>query len=221
MMQFAHGKLRTARGQTFYKLMGSGKGLGFNPLPDWSVYSLLQVWENLQAAEDFFGEAAIFEKYRARASETWTIFLKNITAKGAWSGGNPFAPRADLEAENKYLAVITRATIKIRHLPKFWGFVPQSEKPLRGAEGLLYTKGVGEVPVVQMATFSLWESEAAMKAFAYKSAEHRAAIAKTRELGWYKEELFSRFQPFRSVGRWNDRIILPELNSAPVGRSPS
>ena len=210
-----------SRGQTFYKLMGSGKGLGFNPLPDWSVYSLLQVWESENDADIFFKEAAIFQKYRAHTSEIWTIYLKNITAKGAWSGANPFRASENLDADNKNFAVITRATIKIKYLAKFWSYVPRSQNPLRGAEGLIFTKGIGEIPIVQMATFSLWESAELMKNFAYKSAEHREAITKTRELGWYKEELFARFQPFKSIGKWNGEILMPDLNFAPDAQSPS
>lgn len=213
MMQFAHSSLKNVKGQTFYKLLGSGKGFGFNPFPDWSVYALLQVWENESDAESFFENAEIFKRYNSRASETWTIYLKNITAKGEWSGANPFVESENTDKANKYLAVITRATIKTRNLYDFWKFVPRSQSPLHSAKGLIFTKGIGEIPVVQMATFSIWENEAAMKNFAYKSAEHREAIMKTRELGWYKEELFSRFQPYKSVGKWNGEIQLPELNA--------
>lgn len=221
MMQFAHKNLQNVRGQSFYKLMGSGKGSGFSPLPDWSVYSLLQVWESENDADVFFKESAIFQKYRAHASEVWTIYLKNITAKGDWSGANPFQPSENIDAENNFLAVITRATIKVKHLPKFWSYVPRSQNPLREAKGLIFTKGIGEIPVVQMATFSLWESSESMKNFAYKSAEHRGAITKTRELGWYKEELFARFQPYRSVGKWNGEIIMPDLDFVPDAQSRS
>ena len=65
------------------------------------------------------------------------------------------------------------------------------------------TKGIGEVPFTQMATFSLWQDKQSLMDFAYNSKEHQNAIKKTREMDWYKEELFSRFQPYRSVGSWN------------------
>jgi hypothetical protein len=54
MMQFAHKGLVNTEGLSFYRLLGSGKGKGFNPFPDWSVYSLLQVWETEEAAQTFF-----------------------------------------------------------------------------------------------------------------------------------------------------------------------
>ncbi|MBA3898904.1 MAG: DUF3291 domain-containing protein [Bacteroidetes bacterium] len=211
MMQFSHSYLQQVKGQSFYKLMGSGKGEGFNPFPDWSVYSLLQVWENEAAAQAFFEEAPIMQKYRKHASETWTIFMKSILAKGLWSGKNPFQESSSLSQKIPYLAVITRATIKASRLIPFWRYVPKSQKQLSASQGLLFAKGIGEVPVVQMATFSLWENSEAMKAFAYKGKGHQGAIKKTRELDWYKEELFSRFQPYKSVGLWNGINPLADL----------
>lgn len=209
-MQFAHKDLEGIDGQTFYKLMGSGKGDGFNPFPDWSVYALLQVWENEEAANRFFSTAKIFEEYRQQANEIWRLYLKNIRAVGVWSGNNPFLAHPDPDPLNPYLAVITRATIKTGKLFKFWNYVPASQQLLKSNEGLIYTKGIGEIPVIQMATFSLWENEQAMKNYAYKSHGHMVAIKKTRQLKWYKEELFSRFQPYRSIGLWDGKNPLTE-----------
>jgi hypothetical protein len=42
-----------------------------------------------------------------------------------------------------------------------------------------------------------------MKAYAYRSRYHSEVVKKTRELGWYKEELFARFLPFDSAGTWH------------------
>ncbi len=205
MMQFAHKYLQNVSGLTFYKLMGSGKGLGFNPFPDWSVYCLLQVWDEEQFARQFFDQSPLMKKYNKRSEESVTLFMKNITAHGKWSGDNPFSPNSLLDSENPHLAVITRATIRFSKLFKFWSYVPTSQKPIEQAKGLLYTKGIGEVPVKQMATFSLWENEVAMKNFAYHSKEHQKAIQMTRDLNWYKEELFSRFQPYDSLGTWKGK----------------
>lgn len=202
MMQFAHAYLQKTKGLDFYKLMGTGKGMGFNPFPDWSVYTILQVWDSEESAIEFVENSDLMHKYKNNSSEQWTVFLKNITAHGEWSGKNPFQKDVSVDANIGPIAVVTRATIKARYLRTFWKYVPTSEKPLIDNSDLIYTKGIGEVPAVQMATFSLWKSMDAVKKFAYESKEHQIAIQKTRSLGWYKEELFSRFKPYRQIGTW-------------------
>lgn len=204
MMQFAHKDLLQVEGQQFYKLMGSGRGIGFNPWPDWSVYSLIQTWENEKSANLFFSKSDLIKKYRHYTQEIWTLYMRNIKAHGAWSGKNPFEKSDQLDEKNGLVSVVTRATIKPTMLRKFWRYVPTSQKPLIDHDGLLFTKGIGEAPIVQMATFSLWKNAESLKKFAYSSPEHQKAIQKTRKLNWYKEELFARFQPYKSVGQWKD-----------------
>lgn len=201
-MQFAHAHLAKAAGLSFYKLMGSGANDGFNPYPDWTTYALLGIWENESVAKFFFNKSEIIKKYHDHASEQWTIFMKNIKATGEWSKQNPFVTSEDLQEENKLTAIITRATIKWKMLPTFWRYVPTSSIPLKNNDGLIYTKGIGEAPLVQMATFSIWKNFESVRAFAYQSKEHKVAIEKTRTLKWYKEEMFTRFQPYKTTGTW-------------------
>ena len=207
MMQFAHSDLAEVKGLSFYRLMGSGKGKGFNPLPDWSVYSLLQVWESEEQANEFFNSSILIEKYKSHTSEQYTLYMKNISAGGTWVGKNPFEKGTDLDPSLP-IAVITRATIKWNWLIRFWKYVPTSQEPLEGNKGLVYTKGIGEVPVVQMATFSLWKNFDAVKEFAYNSKQHKEAIRRTRKNEWYREELFSRFHPYKSSGTWQGNDLL-------------
>jgi len=208
-MQFAHASLRKIPGLSFYKLMGSGKDLGFSPFPDWGIYAILCVWDNEQAAHDFLGNAKVYKRYKEKSREQWTIFMKSIQTKGLWSGGNPFASSLDLDDTNPLIAVITRATIRASKVFKFWRFVPMSQMPIqRGCEGLIFTKGIGEAPLVRMATFSIWDNIQSLKNYAYHSPEHLQAIKKTHEINWYQEEMFARFQPYKSVGEWGGEDVL-------------
>ncbi|MDB9964578.1 DUF3291 domain-containing protein [Vicingaceae bacterium] len=207
MMQFAHKDLSNVKGQSFYRLLGSGKGLGFNPLPDWSIYSLLQVWDSEDAAKEFFSNSDLMEQYKVNSAEKCTLFMRNISAGGTWIGKIPFEKGAELNP-NQPIAVITRATIKWNWLLRFWKYVPTSQKGLEGNDGLIYTKGVGEVPIVQMATFSLWKDFESVKKFAYNSKEHQEAIRRTRKNEWYSEELFARFHPYKCKGTWEGLDLL-------------
>lgn len=202
MMQYAHQYLANVPGMTFYKLMGSGKGLGFNPFPDWSIYALLQVWNTETDAIRFMEKSPLLSLYDKNGSERVTLFMKNIVAHGKWSKQEPFEPSIALSEEQKPIAVITRATIKTAELRRFWSFVPTAQKPIENAEGLIYTKGIGEVPIKQMATFSIWQNLDCVKQYAYKSREHAKAVKMTRQYDWYSEELFARFQLYKKIGTW-------------------
>ena len=200
MMQFAHAYLKKEKDCSFYKLMGSGKA-NFDPMPDWSVYSLLQVWENPEAATRFFQSSRLFHQYQQKADEIAVLHLNPIKVHGKWNDKIPFKTH-EKQTDNSMVAAITRASIKKSMLRTFWKYVPESQKPLHEANGLIYTKGFGEVPVTEMATFSIWEKEDDLMNYAYRSREHAVAIKKTRKLDWYKEEMFSRYEIMRLYGSW-------------------
>lgn len=211
MMQFAHKRLQAVSGLRFYRLLGSGKER-FNPFPDWGVYAILQVWENETQAEAFFKENDLFADYQKRSQEHWILYMKHFMSRGKWGGANPFENSSAIDNTNPYLAIITRATIKTRLLIKFWKYVPHSQEQLWDNPGLIYTKGIGEFPIRQMATFSLWKDKKSLDAFAYQTKAHAKAIGMTRELDWYNEELFSRFQPYKSMGSWEGSNPLSQIN---------
>jgi hypothetical protein len=71
--------------------------------------------------------------------------------------------------------------------------VPPVTVSLKSAPGLVAAIGIGEAPIGLQGTFSLWESAAAIREFAYKGAAHQRAIADTSAYNWYSEELFARF----------------------------
>ncbi len=192
MMQVGHALLKDTEGLSFYKLMGTGKGDGFNPYPDFSTYALLTKWESLERAKAFLDSSKFVKKYKHICHEMEYFIMRTSSSHGSWGGQNPFKSTIKIQKDQK-LAVLTRARIKISKLRKFWSYVPVSRQPLKNNSGLIFTKGIGEIPFLNMATFSLWKNQEAMKQFAYSSEEHLKAIKMTRELGWYREELFARF----------------------------
>jgi quinol monooxygenase YgiN len=107
MMQFANKDLAKVNGLTFYRLMGSGKGRGFNPFPDWSVYCLLQVWESEEAA-GFFTSSDLIKRYADHTDELFTLYMKNISAGGTWIG-KTLSEAVDLDP--KPIAVITKSSL--------------------------------------------------------------------------------------------------------------
>ena len=201
-MQKAKPKLKKVSGLEFSKLMGSGGKNGFSKMLNVNVYVLHCVWESELAANDFFVRSATFSEFRTKAAEAYTIFMKASKAHGLWEGTNPY--HTEKITPSGPIAVITRARIKLKFLPRFWSHVPSLGKKVDQASGAIFSIGIGEYPWFMQATFSLWESYEAMRNYAYGSPHHMEVVKKTRELGWYSEELFANFIPYKAEGSWKD-----------------
>lgn len=206
--------LARVNGLAFFKILGSGAGNGFSIFPDFGTYCLLGVWPDAGDARQFFDAHPLFREFAGRCHSYQTFFLETMQAHGAWDGRQPFEGTASLQA-GQPIAVITRARIRFRRLWRFWTFVPPVSAAIsRHQEGLLLAIGIGELPLIQQATFSIWRSPEAMKQYAYQSRLHREVIQKTRELGWYSEELFARFRPVGFEGNGENPLqgLLPDAN---------
>ena len=190
----------------FMKMFGTGTGEGFTPVPNFSVYALMTVWPDEPTARQRLAECAVFRRYRNRAAEAATVFLSPLSSRGEWSGRKPF--QASGAAPPSPIAVLTRATLNKTALRGFWSNVPGIESTIRGEDELLLKVGMGEVPWLQQVTFSIWQTEEAMKTFAYHSQSHREAIRRVREGGWFREELYARFAVSDAEGIWEGAPVL-------------
>jgi heme-degrading monooxygenase HmoA len=193
-MQLLPPQLATISGCQFAKLLGTGSGFGFSLWPDFSTYALLLKWDNEEDSKEFFSENEIFKVLQSKSNKIETHYLESLGAHGSWYGQNPFPEKGNYNGGK--IAVITRARINIHKLPRFWQFVPKASKSIEKAKGLIFTKGIGEWPLIEQATFSIWENEQAMKDYAYTDT-HKEIIGKVKKENWYKEELFSRFNYIR------------------------
>ncbi|MGV3639683.1 MAG: spheroidene monooxygenase [Adhaeribacter sp.] len=198
-------RLRQVPGLNFFKMLGSGKDRVFSLRPDFYQYGLMATWESAEAADHFLHHSPVLDSYRARSSEMYSLFMQPLRAHGLWDGGNPFIPIPGDNPPPGPLAVLTRASIRWKALPAFWRYGAKTSQDLQGAPGLLAAVGLGELPLVRQATFSLWTHEEAMNQYAYGTAHHKQVIRKTRADRWYKEELFARFRVLSSSGTWNGR----------------
>jgi len=198
MMGMARRPMARTPGIQFWKLCGSGMGEGFDLRPNWGVYAILSTWPDAATATRETARG-VFARYRAKAAEDWTVFLSPTSVRGDWSGVQPFVTSEP--TVQGPIAALTRASVKPGMALRFWGRVPNISAVIGTDPSVLFKLGIGEKPLVQQVTFSIWPDPAAMNNFA-RTGPHAEAIKSVRSDGWFSEELYARFSLVSDRGTW-------------------
>ena len=199
--------VRGAAGLRFVKVLGSGEGGGFGVKPSASIQGVFGVFDDDASADAFLAATGPFESWRRRAREHFSVKLRAWSSRGSWSGFRfaigARAPGADAGVP---VAALTRASIRLSRARAFWSMEPAAERDLERASGCLVAAGVGEAPLLRQATFSVWESVAAMDAYA-RTGAHLAAIRASAQGAFFSESAFVRFVPYDARGTWRGRRL--------------
>ena len=177
--------------------MGSGKNGTFDIMPDVRQWAILAVYNKALPAvvpEELLYGKKITKWWKQCHCEVMTIALQPTEGHGSWDGKECFGALPKSSAYEGMIAVLTRATIKWSKAKSFWKNVSAASVAVQNAPGFITSFGIGEAPWIKQATFSVWQSKEAMKAYAYKMQQHQAVIQKTRKEKWYSEEMFVRFK---------------------------
>lgn len=190
----------------FWKLMGSGKHAQVDLAPDYRHWAIITTWDTEEHCNEFYNHSFPIKWFRFFGYEEFTILLKPLSSHGLWSGKKPFKTEENIQSNGK-IAVITRAKIHFSKLKEFKSNIKRAADQMRKSEGFILSAGVGENPFLDQATFSIWESAAHMKDYAYKSFDHADIIKLTRERQWYAEDLFARFEILKMEGVFNGKPV--------------
>lgn len=211
----------------FWKLMGCGRNGTFDKTPDWRQWAVLLVrseesgvWSEpdsplptpnsqLQTPNSkLLTPNFLSSWWKFFGCEKWELLLEPIEGHGTWDGQACFG---DLPKQTDYagmIGILTRATIRVSKLGSFWKNVDGVASQMAGADGFITSLGIGEVPWLKQATFSIWQSREQMKQFAYQMHQHAEVIRKTRKENWYSEDMFVRFRILSSQGTLNGKYPL-------------
>jgi len=177
-------------GLKFVKLLGTGSKDGFSVIPDFSSYVMITSWENDDFRKKFIDENKLFQEIINKSSKQIEIKIDPYNYIGSWNGVNPFKNKSSYK-EGK-IVVLTRARVRLNKLINFFISTSSAAKSINSRKGAEYYKGVGELPIIEQATISIWKSEQSMKDYAYSDKSHLKIIQKARKNKWYSEELFVR-----------------------------
>lgn len=199
---------------SFWKLLGCGKNGTFDIHPDWRQWGILIVNRESSIVNEDTGllhGSFINAWWNFFRCETYTIMLEPIEGHGTWDGNEVFGKLPKQSDYEGLIAVLTRATIRLNRLKHFWGHVDAVATQMNDADGFITSVGIGEVPWIKQATFSIWKSKTHMKDFAYRMKDHAEVIRKTKAEKWYSEDMFVRFKIISSFGRLNGIDPLKEI----------
>jgi heme-degrading monooxygenase HmoA len=188
--------LATSTPIRFWKLLGCGRNGTFDKLPDWRQWGVLAVWSSEPGSSSdskLQTPNFLLAWWKFFRCEICTFTLEPIEGHGTWDKQQCFGALPRQSDFDGMIAVLTRATIRAGKLGSFWKNVDRVAAHMAKAHGFISSIGIGEVPWIKQATFSIWKSKSAMKAFAYQSHQHAEVIRKTRSEDWYSEEMFVRF----------------------------
>ena len=144
---------------TFYKLMGSGKNGTFDKTPDLQQWAILTV-----RSEAVFEEGNLLKNLYGSFirgwlhffnCETFTILLSPMEGHGLWDGIEAFGTMNNKMPHHGVIATLTRATIRLNKLKHFWQNVAPVAAKMSNAKGFITSVGIGEIPWVKQATFSI------------------------------------------------------------------
>ncbi len=186
--------------------MGSGKNGTFDKTPDIHQWAILCVLKPTHSASldstQFLGKFIhVWIKYFSK--ETCSFILQPFAGHGLWDKKAVFGDIKNNMPHEGPIATLTRASIRLNRMGHFWKHVAPIAAKMSNAKGYIYSIGIGEIPWIKQATFSIWESEHDMKSFAYSMKEHAEVVKKTRQEKWYSEDMFVRFKIIDCIGSIN------------------
>jgi hypothetical protein len=198
-LAFGRRAIAAAPGVTFWRLLGTGAGGSTGPGADLGRTALFAIWRSESDLDRFVAG------YATNTREHWHVRLRVRGGHGSWKGHPVLTAIDEARSVDGPVAIITRAHVRVSRWRRFRAAGPAVDVELQAADGLLAVVGVGEAPVGNLGTFSLWRSAADAVAFARRQPQHLDVVRRTRDEGWYGEELFARFEPFGSAGSWDGR----------------
>jgi spheroidene monooxygenase len=191
-----------------FRLMGCGSGDGFSVWPDLRTYCLMSALPD--PADDRQLRASGFYRKIARPSQLQLhIQLRPVSGHGRWDGAEPFHYSGESLSDGP-IAVLTHARVRRERVRAFWRSVPGIRRHLEHAPGCRFHIGFGEHPLLTLATFSIWDSLAHIRAFAYQHSPHHQTLQAARREDWLSESIFVRFRVLAVDGdfdAWPARLL--------------
>jgi hypothetical protein len=186
------------------------------PKPTPTAVGLIASWEEDEHLDRFLADPALAGPFAAG----WHVRMRPVRVFGAWPQMPGLPEKATPVDDVEPVVVLTLGRPRATKLHAFLPASARAEAALDGAPGLLAATALARPPRL-VSTFSVWETAAAMRAYAQDAAgAHMAAVRGDREIRFHHESAFIRFRPYLTAGTWSGRDPLAGLLRDPAPSAP-
>jgi hypothetical protein len=185
------------------------------PRPNLGRVGLVAAWSDDPAFDDFLLHHPLAEQL----AHGWYVRLRPTRIFGAWPPLEGLLANEEPMDDAEPTAVLTLGRLRLSQTPRFLRASARAEGLAIRDPALLASTGLARPPGL-VATFSLWRSVAAMRAYARGDADpgHLEAIQKHAARPFHHESAFVRFRPYGATGQLDGRNPLTAAESeAPAG----
>lgn len=171
------------------------------PAPQLGRLGLIAAWDDDRALDRFLTSHVLARRFTGG----WHVRLEPLRASGSWSALPDLLERELPVDDDAPVAVLTLGRLKLDRAAPFLRTSARAESQAVADPALLASTALARPPLV--ATFSLWRTAVAMRAYAYgqSGGAHLIAIRAQRARPFHHESLFARFRPYATQGMWDGR----------------
>jgi hypothetical protein len=172
------------------------------PRPTLGRVGLIAAWDSDEALDGFLAGHPLAEEL----AHGWHVRLAPTRIFGAWSKLDGLVRDEVPMSGDEPAAVLTLGRLRLSQTLRFLKASAAAEGLARRDPALLAATGLARPPAL-VATFSLWQSTTAMRAYARGDADdgHVAATRAHAARPFHHESAFVRFRPYGSAGTWDGR----------------
>jgi hypothetical protein len=184
------------------------------PRPNPGRVGLIAAWDGDRAIEDFLAGHPLAEQL----AHGWHVRLQPTRIFGAWPQLPGLLANAEPMDDAEPAAVLTLGRLRLSQTIRFLKASAAAEGLAVRDPALLASTGLARPPAL-VATFSVWRSTAAMRAYAHGHADpaHLAAIQAHAARPFHHESAFVRFRPYGAEGNWDGCDPLAATDSEALG----
>jgi hypothetical protein len=186
------------------------------PKPRPGRLGLIAAWDDDHAVEDFLSGHPLAKQL----AHGWSIRLQPTRIFGAWPQLQGLLDKEEPMDDEEPAAALTLGRLRLSQTARFLKASAAAEGLAVRDPALLASTGLARPPTL-VATFSLWRSVAAMRAYAQGKTDprHLAAIHAHAARPFHHESAFVRFRPYAARGEWDGRNPLAATASRALGAS--